>query len=95
MTTESDLFNVTCWGCSGTGRNTQESCLKCQGSGRVFWVNGIAFPYSPEGEKAARQSLTPQARIFELVCGALIWIGIWANIAMLGVLVIVNICPRC
>ena len=35
------------------------------------------------------------ARLFEFVCGALIWIGIWANIFMLGALVVVNICPRC
>lgn len=41
-----DLPVITCYACA------EEGCAKCGSTGKLFWVGG-AFPYTPEGERAA------------------------------------------
>lgn len=50
-----ELTVLRCWACAASGRDDDRYCTKCTGTGRLFWVNGVAFPYSPQGEKAARK----------------------------------------
>lgn len=50
-----DLTSLRCWECHGQVGGDRR-CPKCSGTGRLFWVNGYAYPYTPEGEKRARQS---------------------------------------
>jgi hypothetical protein len=49
--TDTDIPVLQCWGCGGDGRDGR--CFKCRGTGKVFWLNGRAYPYTPEGEKWA------------------------------------------
>lgn len=44
-----ELSSITCFVCHGAG------CPKCESTGRIFWVGGYAFPYTPEGEKRAER----------------------------------------
>jgi hypothetical protein len=32
-------------------------CWHCDGTGRLFWVNGYAYPYTPQGEQRAKKAL--------------------------------------
>ena len=46
---------LRCWACDGGTRPRlfNSKCFKCDGTGAVFWADGRAFPYTPEGEKRA------------------------------------------
>lgn len=57
---ESDMTILRCWTCAGDGGrpNSTGKCTSCHGAGKIFWVEGRSFPYTPEGEKAA-QRVTP------------------------------------
>jgi hypothetical protein len=56
------LVVMRCWHCDfGTGQRGCDRCSKCQGTGSLFWANGRAFPYTPEGEKMARRSMEPES----------------------------------
>jgi len=45
---EEELTVLRCFHCGGHG------CWKCGKTGSVFWVNGRAYPYTPESEKRLR-----------------------------------------
>ncbi len=55
-TIEEDITTLHCWGCKGAARMPHD-CPKCSGTGMLFWAGGYAFPYTPEGEKRARETL--------------------------------------
>jgi hypothetical protein len=48
------LTVLNCWECSPDPAST---CRKCGGTGKVFWVDGRAYPYTPKGEKLAKSNL--------------------------------------
>jgi hypothetical protein len=50
-----DLTVLRCWQCKGIGRLGPFPCHKCQTSGQLFWADGRAYPYTPDGEKRARE----------------------------------------
>jgi hypothetical protein len=45
--TRDDLPVITCYACR------EDGCIKCMGTGKLFWASGRSFPYSPEGETRA------------------------------------------
>jgi DnaJ-class molecular chaperone len=47
------LTVLRCWQCNGTGRLAPFPCRKCETTGHLFWSDGAAFPYTPNGEKQA------------------------------------------
>lgn len=49
-----DLTILQCWHCAGSRYSGIHKCRACDGTGRVFWINGTAFPYTPAGAKLAR-----------------------------------------
>jgi hypothetical protein len=52
-----DIPVLKCWHCDfGTKKCGNGRCPRCGGTGSVFWV-GYAYPYTPDGEKAARKHL--------------------------------------
>jgi hypothetical protein len=51
---EDELTVLKCWACPPP-TTVSTKCRKCGGTGRVFWVDGRAYPYTSEGEKAARR----------------------------------------
>jgi hypothetical protein len=59
MSADDGPVALKCWGCSGEGAGRVEiiGCNKCQGTGAIFWVGGRTFPYTPEGEKRAKDAL--------------------------------------
>lgn len=49
---------LKCWHCDfGSGQRGCDRCSKCDGTGRVFWADGRAYPYTPDGEEAAKTSM--------------------------------------
>jgi hypothetical protein len=58
MFADDGLPVLKCWACNGESRH----CIKCGGTGAIFWVGGYAFPYSPEGEIRARAELAKITR---------------------------------
>lgn len=46
-----DLTRIRCFVCHGEGAYV--FCTKCDNTGALFWVDGRAYPYTPEGEKRA------------------------------------------
>lgn len=57
-----DLATIRCFKCVGSGWIGCHKCPKCDNTGRLFWVDGYAHPYTPEGEKRARQNIRRGAR---------------------------------
>lgn len=45
---------LNCWHCEGTCRDEiDRRCFHCSGTGKLFWMHGRGYPYTPEGEKWA------------------------------------------
>jgi hypothetical protein len=44
---------IDCHHCGGGERTTE--CWHCNNTGRLFWIGGYAFPYTPEGEMRAKK----------------------------------------
>ena len=66
MKNQEEFDTLRCWNCYGSGwiikttvpRNPAKqrgACPKCDGTGCLFWVGGYAYPYTPQGEKRARE----------------------------------------
>ena len=54
MKNEDRFDTLQCWTCHG--ERQRKRCPKCSGTGRLFWVGGYAYPYTPEGEKRAKEA---------------------------------------
>jgi hypothetical protein len=48
------LTVLRCWACRGNATGGHK-CIKCAGTGNVFWAYGRSFPYTPDGEGRAKQ----------------------------------------
>jgi hypothetical protein len=55
---EPDLTVLDCYHCTGANPH----CLKCKGTGSIFWVGGYSFPYTPEGEIWAKREAARDQR---------------------------------
>lgn len=53
MSEDGNIATIRCHHCNGGERTT--GCWHCHSTGRLFWVNGYAFPYTPEGEQRAKR----------------------------------------
>ena len=51
---EEDIPVIHCHHCRGGVRTT--GCSHCNSTGKLFWINGYAFPYTPEGEQRAKRA---------------------------------------
>lgn len=53
--TVEEIDTLNCWRCLGIRQKPK--CDKCSGTGQLYWTGGYAYPYTPEGEKLAREAI--------------------------------------
>lgn len=56
VSNDNDLTVLNCWQCSGNG------CRKCARTGKLFWANGYASPYTEQGQKSAQAVVFKERR---------------------------------
>jgi hypothetical protein len=57
MKDDDDIPVLVCHHCQGrTARTGTTGCSHCGNTGKMFWVCGYAFPYTPKGEQLAKEA---------------------------------------